>query len=258
MRKGVNISTVLAIITMICSSLILSSCCEEEELTTQDIALKRNIVGKWKTYSIDGKLGVTNQKGVITYYNDGTFTSTTFRNNQSEGSSKYKYYLNGNSYIEVNDKYTVKAVISSIDNEEIVYSNFANNQGFKCKSMVSHKINVDYSKNIVGLWEGVEMTGESTYGSSNHRWEYRADGSYTYYSKDADGNWIADASNSGNEYYVDGDFLGTRWIRNGKENHEWWDIEKCDDSEMIWSALRKGSNGKVFSTKMVLRKVAAL
>lgn len=256
MRKGVNISTVLAIITMICSTLSLSSCCEEEELTTQDIALRRNILGKWKTYSIDGKLGVTNQKGVVTYYNDGTITSSTFR--QSAASGNYKYYLNGNSYIEVNDNYTVKAVISSINNEEIVYSNFANNQGFKCKSMVSHKINADYSEDIIGLWEGVEMTGESTFGSSNHRWEYRADGSYTYYSKDADGNWIADESNSGNEYYVDGDFLGTRWIRNGKENRESWDIEKCNDSEMIWSALRKGSNGKVFSTKMVLRKVAAL
>ena len=256
MKKNINISIVLAIITMICSTLCLSSCYDEEELTSQDIALRRNILGKWKTYSIDGKLGVTNQKEVITYHIDGTFHSSTFR--QNAASCNCKYYLNGNSYIGVNNNYTVKAIISSINNDEIVYSNFANNQGFKCKSMVSHKINADYSKNIVGLWEGVEMTGESTYGSSNHRWEYRTDGSYTYYSKDADDNWIADASNSGNEYYVDGDFLGTRWIRNGKENHEWWDIEKCDDSEMIWSALRKGSNGKVFSTKMVLRKVAAL
>lgn len=256
MKKNINISIVLAIITMICSTLCLSSCYDEEELTSQDIALRRNILGKWKTYSIDGKLGVTNQKEVITYLNDGTFHSSTFR--QNAASYNCKYYLNGNSYIGVNNNYTVKAVISSISNDEIVYSNFANNQGFKCKSMVSHKIKVDYSQDIIGLWECVEITGESTFDSPDNRWEYKDDGSYTYYSKDADGNWIADATNSGNEYYVDGDFLATRWTMNGKETRESWDIEKCDDSEMIWSALRIGKNGKEFTTKVILRRVSDL
>ena len=120
------------------------------------------------------------------------------------------------------------------------------------------KVNVDYSKDIIGLWECVEITGESTFDSPDHRWEYKDDGSYTYYSKDADGNWIADATNSGNEYYVDGDFLATRWTMNGKETRESWDIEKCDDSEMIWSALRIGKNGKEFTTKVVLRRVSDL
>ena len=258
MRKGVKMTSVLAIITIVCSILTLSSCSEEEELTAQDIALKKSIVGKWKTYSINGNPGVTNNKGVITYYSDGTFTSTTFRNKKWECSDNYKYYLNGSSYIEVNSDYTVKAVISSISDDEIVYSDFANNKGFKCENMVSHKITADYSKDIIGLWEGVEMTGESTHGTADHRWEYRADGSYTYFTKDADGNWVADESNSGNEYYVDGDFFGSRWIKDGKENREWWDIEKCDGKEMVWSALRRTSNGKVFSTKMVLRKIASI
>ena len=46
------------------------------------------------------------------------------------------------------------------------------NKGFKCENMVSHKITADYSKDIIGLWEGVEMTGESTHGTADHRWEY--------------------------------------------------------------------------------------
>lgn len=28
------------------------------------------------------------------------------------------------------------------------------------------KVNVDYSKDIIGLWEGVEMTGYETYGNA--------------------------------------------------------------------------------------------
>jgi uncharacterized lipoprotein YehR (DUF1307 family) len=257
MKKGVKMSTVLALIAMVGAILNLTSCSEEEELTAQDVALKKSIVGKWKTYSVNGNLGITDNKEVITYNSDGTFTSTTFRNKKWESSDNYKYYLNGSSYIEVNSNYTVKAVISSISDDEIVYSDFANNKGFECQKLVSRKINADYSKEIIGLWEGVEMTGESTHGTSDHRWEYRADGSYTYYTKDAEGNWIADASNSGNEFYVDGDFLGTRWIRDGKENREWWDIEKCNDTEMVWSALRRNKSGKIFNTKMVLRKVSA-
>ena len=63
MKKGMKISTVLTTIILLCSTLSLSSCCEEEELTTQDIALKRNIVGKWKTYSIDGNLALPTKRG---------------------------------------------------------------------------------------------------------------------------------------------------------------------------------------------------
>lgn len=254
MKRGKNLTTVLATIVMVCSMFSLISCCEEDEVTAQDIAIQKGIVGKWKTYSIDGELGITDKKGVVTYCNDGTFTSTTFSKKKWECSNNYKYYLNGGSYIAVSNNYTARAVIA-INEDEIVYSDFNNSEGFHCQSMVSHKITADFSQEIVGLWEGVEMTGESTHGTSDHRWEYRADGTYTYYTKDADGNWVADASNSDNEYYVDGDFLGTRWIRDGKENREWWDIEKCNDREMIWSALRKGSNGKVFSTKMKMVRI---
>ena len=31
------------------------------------------------------------------------------------------------------------------------------------------KVNVDYSEAIIGLWEGVEMTGYETYGNSGRR-----------------------------------------------------------------------------------------
>lgn len=256
MKRCVAFRSAMAAIAMVASAISLSSCSEaDDELTANDIALKQHIVGKWKTYSVDGQPSVTDSKGVITYNTNGTMTSTTFRNKRSQYATNSSYYLNGSSYIEVNSSYYVQAVINSIDDEELIYSDFSNNEGFKCQSLVSHKITKDYSKAIVGLWEGVMMTGEETYGTSEHRWEYKEDGSYTYYTKDANGNWITDSSNSDNEYYVDGDFFGSRWIKNGKEYREWWDMEKCDSNEMIWSALRKKADGTTFNTRMVMRKI---
>lgn len=256
MKRGVVIKSALAAIAMVASVISLSSCSEaDEELSANDIALKQNIVGKWKTYSVDGQPSVTDKKGVITYNPNGTMTSTTFRNKKAQYATNSSYYLNGSSYIEINSSYYVQAVINTINDEELIYSDFSNNEGFKCQSMVSHKISKDFSKAIVGVWEGVMMTGEETHGTADHRWEYKEDGSYIYYSKDANGNWVADASNTENEYYVDGDFFGSRWIKNGKEYREWWDMEKCDSNEMVWTALRKKANGTYFNTTMVMRRI---
>ena len=35
------------------------------------------------------------------------------------------------------------------------------------------------------------MTGDETYGDANHRIEYKADGTYTYYEKDGE-SWVPD------------------------------------------------------------------
>lgn len=72
------------------------------------------------------------------------------------------------------------------------------------------KVNVDYSKDIIGLWEGVEMTGYETYGNAEARIKYEADGTYTYYRK-VDGEWQALVEDLA-EWNVDGDWLaGTRF-----------------------------------------------
>lgn len=43
------------------------------------------------------------------------------------------------------------------------------------------RASVDGKLDIIGLWEGVEMTGYETYGNAEARIEYKADGTYTYY-----------------------------------------------------------------------------
>ena len=57
------------------------------------------------------------------------------------------------------------------------------------------------------------------------------------------------------EYYVAGNLLCQRWVENGQENRECWDIAINGDT-MSWAALRKGDDGNTFTDTRLLKKVA--
>jgi hypothetical protein len=86
-----------------------------------------------------------------------------------------------------------------------------------------------------------------------HRWEYKADGTYVYYVKDGN-NWVPYATNTLNEYFVDGNLLCTRWIDNGVENREWWEITIAD-GKMNWTALRQNEDGTTFTATFEMERV---
>lgn len=56
------------------------------------------------------------------------------------------------------------------------------------------------------------------------------------------------------EYFVDGNLLCTRWMENGAENREWWEIS-IDGNKMNWSALREDEDGKTFTATFEMTKV---
>ena len=117
------------------------------------------------------------------------------------------------------------------------------------------EVTADYSQDIIGMWEGVEMTGDETYGDANHRIEYKADGTYTYYDKVGD-SWVP-SKNAGNEYNVDGDWLATRWqpTEGADYEYEWWDINEIKDGTMKWSALREKGDGTRYTTTFTWKKI---
>lgn len=119
------------------------------------------------------------------------------------------------------------------------------------------KVTKDFSRDIVGMWEGVEVTGEETYGGAEARNEYMEDGSYRYYEKN-DGEWML-SKDFGNEYYVDGDWLATRWSFSfGEDNTcEWWDLEYIEGENMKWSALREKEDGTRFYTTFTWKRTSA-
>ena len=102
------------------------------------------------------------------------------------------------------------------------------------------------------------MTGEETYNDDNARLAFLADGTYRYYRKDDTGDWQLVSTRDVEEYFVDGDWVATRWQETGGEmNYEWWDIDEIKDGQMKWSALREREDGTRFTTTFTWRKVEA-
>ena len=117
------------------------------------------------------------------------------------------------------------------------------------------KVDKDLNTDIIGMWEG-HSTGEE--GSEfddgeNHRWEYKADGTYVYYVKDGD-NWVPSA-NTLNEYFVAGKLLCMRWINADQELCEWWEIESIEDGVMKWKALRQNADGTTYTATFEMKKI---
>ena len=121
------------------------------------------------------------------------------------------------------------------------------------KMVCNEKVNADYSAAILGTWQGHCTSAWSVFDNGQeHRWEYRADGTFVYYVKDGD-NWVPIA-NTQNQYFVDGNLLCMRWVDNGKKHREWWEITIAD-GKMNWTALREKEDGTTFTATFEMKKV---
>lgn len=245
----------------------LCSCSDEDGSdvpSQQDIQTK--ILGTWKQKIVNGKDCLTNLRSTKTFFADGTEIVSNSKYSESKeewnwtNKGLYNYTIDGYSVFE-NSTYSIvtfKTDIQKIDDCEIVYSKTNTTVDFKgdrTSNGVLVKVTADFSQDIIGLWEGVEVTGYETYGDAKHRIEYHTDGTYTYFVEE-DGNWVASA-NVDNEYNVHGDWLATRWRPEvGQDfNYEWWDIDYIRDGVMKWSALREKENGERFTTTFTWKKV---
>ena len=114
---------------------------------------------------------------------------------------------------------------------------------------------IDYSKDILGIWEGrCTSEGSAFDDGQDHRWEYKADGSYVYYVKEGD-KWVPSADTI-NEYSVDGNQLYTHWGEDGQDNTESWEIS-IDGDTMSWTAQREGDDGKSLTVTFEMKRVDA-
>ena len=113
----------------------------------------------------------------------------------------------------------------------------------------------NFSHDIIGMWEGVEMTGDEANGNAKARIAYYADGTYIHYRKLAD-VWfprLDDAS----EYNIEGNKLTSRWKPEMAENYssEWWNIDAINDGVMKWSAIRERQDGSQYTSTFTWKKV---
>ena len=276
MMKKNNFYALLASVMLAAMAGLLTSCTSNDDNPTpsglSESVIKEKILGKWKRVKEDGEDRGTNNRGVLTYFADGKMTYS--RSSFSDYWTGYKWYnenpftyvVSGNVVtregVEENGRvrktFEEVAVLSDSEMKLICTGYLMDGQSYsRYKVNEFKRVAVDYSEDIIGLWEGVEMTGDETYGNAEARIAYLTDGTYRYYQKNSEGEWEVKAGQELSEYNVDGDWLATRWQEKGGEmNYEWWDIDEIKDGQMKWSALREREDGTRFTTTFTWKKVS--
>jgi hypothetical protein len=232
--------------------------------------LTEMILGTWMSAEKDGQPVLTNEKGVFAFVSDTKAYSSISKYGQSARRALWKDLAEMDVVIDGSkvtltdrsgeDHATVfEFVITAISDAEFT----ANRKLIRLEDGVVTrtseafyryvKVSADYSAAILGTWEGRCTSVGSVFDDGQvHRWEYRADGSFVYYVKDGDA-WVP-STNTLNEYFVAGNLLCTRWVDNGVENREWWEIT-IDGDAMTWTALRQNDDGTTFTATFEMTKV---
>lgn len=266
-----------AILTCGLTAIMLTACNNDDDDNTGINNLDEKIKGKWMMAEADGKLVPTDSKQVVTY----------------ESASKYYYSLsisaisdlnvwvnhcagqysgNGNKLshtVEVPNtaphiSFSQQFEVLSINDNEMQL--IANNRTFKdgelyrnTKDLKERKVRVtkDFSKDIIGIWEGKQTSDKDTHSDGKaHRWEYKADGTFVYYSQNDKGEWV-NSENTMAEYFVDGILLCTRWknVGDDTEKRESWEIASIKDGKMEWTALRQAPDGTYYTATFSMTQV---
>lgn len=246
----------------------MTSCATEDNpgkpTGPSESVVKEKIIGKWKGITQDGSELTTNDRTVLTFNADGTRTvSKSYYDTDTESyilrnKQTGTYTIEGSqlkSYLDEADLYDVVTYnIDAIGSNEMAMTmeNFRPGRKFDY-----NRVTTDYAAEIVGVWEGVEMTGDETYGNAEARVGYEANGKFYYFSKNDEGQWAINFKESDRKYIVDGDWLATSWKdENGNTNFECWDIDEIKGDVMKWSALREREDGTRFKTTFTWRKIS--
>ena len=258
----------LASVMLAATAGLMTSCATEDNpgkpSGPSESVVKENIIGKWKGITQDGSELTTNDRTVLTFNADGTRTvSKSYYDTDTESyilrnKQTGTYTIEGSqlkSYLDEADLYDVVTYnIDAIGSNEMAMTmeNFRPGRKFDY-----NRVTTDYAAEIVGVWEGVEMTGDETYGNAEARIVYEANGKFYYFSKNDEGQWAINFKESDRKYIVDGDWLATSWKdENGNTNFECWDIDEIKGDVMKWSALREREDGTRFKTTFTWRKIS--
>ena len=257
---------------LICGASVFTACSSNDDNpATPDLGVKEKILGKWMMAELNGNAMTTNAKKVYTFVSPSKAYMSASLNAISELGSHWKdkmevdVTINGNKmtlvshpdeHMTVVDEYTITNIDDNefIANCKVTLTVDGNVVASGEDNLRFEKLTADYSAAIVGTWQGHCTSEGSVFDDGQeHRWQYNADGTYVYYVKDGN-NWVPYATNTLNEYFVDGTLLCTRWIDNGVENREWWEIT-ITDGKMNWTALRQNEDGTTFTATFEMTKV---
>lgn len=259
------------LLTLFLFTFVLLAGCKKEN-DTNSVAISDNIIGKWMKADIDGKPAATNEKVVFTFvslteaYRSGSFKNLHGENSIWNDKMKMSVVIDNNKItltgaVDEHTTSVVEFIVSSISATEFTatLSVTAKEDGNVVFTMEETdrfvKVTQDYTLNVLGIWEGHFTSDQSEYDDNlDYRWRYNNDGTYVYYNKNGD-SWIPNTTNTLNEYFVDGKLLCMRWINNGTEYREWWEIASIENNVMNWTALRKNDDGTTYTASFSMLKV---
>lgn len=237
--------------------------CSKNPIEPSHVYTASEIEGKWKLAVIGNEEVNTNSRAIYTFNSDCSMTVSQAIGKDGSLSEAFVPKRKGTFCIEKNvisiklengsiaEKWLIKQINGGTFEFQAFSGEAAPENGAISKL---ERVRAEYASAIIGLWEGVSLEGVSDYGGEDHRWGYMEDNSYVYYTRDRY-RWVP-STNVSNTYYVDGDWLMTIWQDNkGNSYYESWDLEVCDDSQMIWTASRQKPDGTPYSAKFVLKKL---
>ena len=238
--------------------------------------LAEKLVGKWMLADINGKPAPTNNKFVVTFTSAGRGYTSASLSGYADTELKplwsdrqeFDYAIADNvvtmtskivDHLTVVDELTVASISDAVTNGILKIKWIIDGTVVKSveETVRTLKVTDDYSQTALGLWEGRVTSEQSEYDDGEeHRWELKADGTYTYYSRTGDGQWV-DNVNSSAAYFIAGPLLCMRWKNFGDETEyrEWWEIESIQDGVMKWKALRQREDGSTYTATFQMTKV---
>ena len=238
--------------------------------------LAEKLVGKWMLADINGKPAPTNNKFVVTFTSAGRGYKSASLSEYADTELKplwsdrqeFDYAIADNvvtmtskidDHLTVVDELTVASISDAVTNGILKIKWIIDGTVVKSveETVRTLKVTDDYSQTALGLWEGRVTSEQSEYDDGEeHRWELKADGTYTYYSRTGDGQWV-DNVNSSAAYFIAGPLLCMRWKNFGDETEyrEWWEIESIQDGVMKWKALRQREDGSTYTATFQMAKV---
>ena len=257
---------------LICGAMSFTSCSKDDDNpATPDLGVSEKIIGKWILAESNGSPTPTNNKYVITFTSPTQGYLSASLNAHTEIPSlwgdrqKVDVVMSGNmvkntmvinEHLTVVDDMKITSITDSDTWGDLNISWIVDGTVIKTveESIRTVKVTADYRADIVGTWQGHCTSEGSVFDDGQeHRWQYKADGTYVYYVKSGD-SWVPYEGNTLNEYFVDGTLLCTRWIDLGQENREWWEIT-IDGDKMNWTALRQNPDGTTFTATFEMEKV---
>ena len=263
----------LAAILICGAASMFTSCTNEDNPVNPVDNLSEKIIGKWMPAELDGKPVQTDKKSVYTFVS-ATKAYMSVSTNPQQGEEtvwndqkELDVAISGNTMTLTNhsDEHTTMVeefCFTAISGSEFTANHkiTVTNDGATVLSNegVIHfaKVTADYSEAILGTWEGKVTSSEGSEfdDGETHRWEYKADGTYVYYSQNEEGEWVPSGDEI-SEYFVDGTLLCTRWGNNEQENREWWEIASIKDGVMKWKALREKEDRSTYTATFEMKKV---